>query len=360
MRQILAKKSLYYRLMKVTLCLVFSLHAVAQAPVHVVTAITDDVFKTVQISGSVVADIDAQLSVQISGLVTRVEKRIGDKVLQGDVLISLDDTLAKHTLAVSKAHVDDMQIALDDAQRRLQELQQLQAKQSIAESTLRDLAANIEQRKANLQKATAQWQYDKEIVARHTIKAPFAGVIASREVDPGEWVTPGKSTLQLVDLHHLWLDFSVPEIVLNNINNIGKLTIQRQYDDQPLPADVVSIIPVADTASRSVILRAKPSQSNDVYPGMAVNGTLSLTIDRRGVIVPRDAILRRTDGSKVIWTVKDVDGTTLAIENPVTIGQTMGDQVEILHGLSQGARVVVRGNESLSPNQSVNVVNDDV
>jgi membrane fusion protein, multidrug efflux system len=353
-------KTLHSYLIKMTFCVLISQHVAAQAPVHVVAATTNDIFQTVQISGSVVADIDAQLSVQISGLVTHVEKRIGDTVLKDDVLIRLDDTLAKHTMAVSKAHVDDMQIALNDAKRRLQELQQLQAKQSIAESTLRDLAASIEQRQANLEKATAQWHYDKELVARHRIKAPFSGVIAARDVDPGEWVNPGKLILQLVDLKHLWLDFSVPEVVLNNMDNIGKLTIERQHNAQTLPAEVVAVIPVADSTSRSVILRAKPSTSDNLYPGMAINGTLFLNVKRRGIVVPRDAILRRTDGSKVVWTVNLIDGATLAIENPVTLGQTMGDVVEILEGLTPGATVVTRGNESLSPNQVVNVVNNDV
>lgn len=335
----------------------FSQFSFAQAPVHVAPVATESIARVIQISGTVVADFDAELSAEISGIVKTIDKRIGQKVARGENLISLDDTLAVHTMQMAKANVDDATIAYNDAVRRLNELQQLQIKQSVAESTIRDLQAAVQQKEAALTRARTQWQRDSEIVARHKIKAPFDGIIARRFVDPGEWVNPGKATLQMVAFEKLWLDFSVPESVLSELDKTPSLTYRTQGDSRDNAADIDAIIPVADINSRSVTLRARPQTNSGLYPGMAINGTLLIDSGRLGITVSRDAILRRTDGSKVVWTVEPDGNQFIAIENTVQIGQTMGNRVEIISGLKPDAKTVVRGNESLSPEQNVSVVN---
>ena len=345
------------RFFYLSLAFSFAQFSVAQAPVHVATVAEENIARVIQISGSVVADFDAELSSEISGIVKTIDKRIGQKVSRGEILISLDDTLALHSMQMAKANVDEANIAYKDAIRRLNELQQLQIKQSVAESTIRDLQAAVQQQEAALTRARTQWQRDSEIVARHKIKAPFDGVIARRFVDPGEWVSPGKATLQMVAFEQLWLDFSVPESVLAELDKTSSLTYRTQGDSRDNAANIEAIIPVADINSRSVTLRAQPKTNDGLYPGMAISGTLQIDSGRVGITVSRDAILRRTDGSKVVWTVERDGNQFIAIENTVQVGQTMGDRVEIISGLEPAAKIVVRGNESLSPAQPVSVVN---
>jgi len=335
----------------------FSTHSFAQAPVHVANVESNKIVDVIQISGSVVADYDANLSVEVAGMVRRIEKRMGDNAKQGDVLIRLDDTLARHSMEMSDANMREATIALYDAQRRLDELQQLQIKQSVAESTIRDLQANVKQREAALARSRAQWQRDSEIVARHQIKAPFDGIIARRMVDPGEWVSQGKTALQMVALDKLWLDFSIPESVLDKLDQESTLSYQLLQSSEQHDAYVRTIIPVADTQSRSVILRAEPKNNSGLFPGMAITGSLVIDTGKIGITVSRDAILRRTDGRRIVWTVERKDGLDIATENTIEVGRTMGNQVEILSGLTAGDTVVIRGNESLSPGQPVSKVN---
>ncbi len=345
------------RLFSVVMMFFCTEYSAAQAPVHIAPVATESIAQVIQVSGSVVADFDAELSTEISGIVKTIDKRLGQKVRRGETVISLDDTLAAHTMHMAKANLDDADITHKDAVRRLNELQQLQIKQSVAESTIRDLQAAVQQKEAALTRARAQWQRDSEIVARHKIAAPFEGIIARRFVDPGEWVNPGKATMQIVAFEQLWLDFSVPESVLSELDKTPSLTYRTQRDTRENAANIEAIVPVADINSRSVTVRAQPLSKSGLYPGMAVSGTLMIDSGRRGITVSRDAILRRTDGSKVVWTVESDGSQFIAVENTVQVGQTMGDRVEIISGLTPEAKTVVRGNESLFPNQAVSVVN---
>jgi multidrug efflux pump subunit AcrA (membrane-fusion protein) len=93
-----------------------------------------------------------------------------------------------------------------------------------------------------------------------------------------------------------------------------------------------------------------------MLPGMSVTASLKLATGRRGVAVPRDAIIRFPDGRVVVWVVESgADGPT-AREQPVSTGLAFDSMVEIRHGLDAGAVVVTRGNEALQNGQRISLV----
>ena len=329
----------------------------AAAPVAVATATTSEVAEVLQLTGTVTARRDAQLSVATAGLVTALLVEAGDRVAQGDLLIELDGELARHQYEGARAAEAQSQRALEDARRRLEEARSLAPKQSIAETVVKDIAAEVAEDEAALQRARAEVGYRKGILDRHRVAAPFAGVISERSVELGEWVTPGQSVFALVSTEELRLDFQVPEDYLGRVRAGQQATFTLGADrGQTFSGKVLTTVPVTDPTVRTFLARVQTDQAvPGMRPGMSARAELRLGTGQQGVTVPRDAVLRYGDGRQIAWVVEEVDGQTVAAERLVQTGFTFDGRIEIQSGLASGERVVVKGNETLRNGQAVNV-----
>jgi len=125
----------------------------------------------------------------------------------------------------------------------------------------------------------------------------------------------------------------------------------------PREARVETIVPVSDPGARSFLLRTRPVAPDPcLIPGMAVQGEMQLDSGKRGLVIPRDAILRYPDGRIMVWVVDSRDTRTVVAERRITTGLNFDGVVEVLTGLAAGERVVVKGNEALEMDQPVNIV----
>ena len=128
----------------------------AGAPVAVVKAQARDIVEVIQLNGSVSARRNAQLSVATAGLVTQLDLDEGAHVQAGEVLLGLDAELARQQYQAAHAVEKQAGRALDDARRRLAEAQELAPKQSIAKTVVKDLAAEVAEDEAALERARAE------------------------------------------------------------------------------------------------------------------------------------------------------------------------------------------------------------
>lgn len=323
----------------------------------VATSEQSDIVRVVQITGTVTALRDAQLSVQTAGLVASLRVYEGDQVEKGDLLLELDASLALHQSDAAVAAQQRSQSALADAKRRLEEARRLAPLQSIAETVVKDLEAEVAEDEAALRETTAALRYRRGVLEHHRLRAPFAGVISDRSAELGEWVIPGQAVLSLVSTNELILDIQVPE------DYLGKLELGARVDFS-LGADketrylgrVEALVPVTDPTVRTFLVRVRPEAGFErMLPGMSALANLSLVTGEVGVTVPRDAILRYSDGRVVVWVVEQHDGQSVAAERVVQTGLSFGGRVEIRDGLEAGLPVVVKGNESLRNGQSLAV-----
>lgn len=332
--------------------------AVAQerrVPVAVTSVQEQLIQRQLQLSGTVTAERAARLSVATSGLVNNLSVDAGDRVATGDVLLELDSELANFQWQSAQAAEVQARHALDDARRRLKEARHLAPQQSIAETVVRDLAAEVSEDEAALQAAIAQAGYRQGILERHQLRAPFSGVISVRHTELGEWVTPGQAILELVAIDNLRIDLQVPEDHLGGIESGGQVNFTLGADRQKHHTGrIVAAVPVTDPTARTFLLRIVPTEVVAVMrPGMSVRTDLRLGTNRKGLVVPRDAVLRQADGRVVVWAVEQVDGGSVAAERLVRTGLSFGGLVEITEGLSVKDQVVVRGNESLRNGQAL-------
>ena len=327
----------------------------AAAPVAIATAETAEVAEVLQLTGTVTARWDAQLSVATAGLVTALQVDAGDRVARGDLLLELDGELARHQYEGARAAEAQSLRALEDARRRLEEARRLAPKQSIAETVVKDIAAEVAEDEAALQRSRAEVGYRKGILDRHRLQAPFPGVISERNVELGEWVTPGQSVLALVSTEELRLDFQVPEDYLDRVQAGQQVEFTVGADrDRQYRGQVLTTVPVTDPTVRTFLARVQTSEPiPGMLPGMSARAELSLGTGERGVTVPRDAVLRYGDGRQIAWVVERADGVDVAAERLVQTGFTFDGRIEIRSGLAAGERVVVKGNETLRNGQAV-------
>ena len=324
-------------------------------PVAVGTAQQAEILEQIQLSGTVTARRSAQLSVATAGLVNTLELDAGDRVAANQVLLELDAELANQQYQAARAMEAQARHALDDARRRLAEARELAPKQSIAETVVKDIAAEVAQDQAVLDKASADAAYYSGVLQRHQLKAPFAGVITARMVELGEWIVPGQAAFTLVSTEQLRLDFQAPEDYQGKLGNGQAIEFSLGGGKQArFPATVASTVPASNAQSRTFLVRAvADTPVEGMLPGMSVTAQLRLASGEQGVVVPRDAVLRYADGRQIVWVVEQREGQSVASERLVQTGQVFDGQVEIRRGISAGETVVIKGNEALRSGQAV-------
>jgi RND family efflux transporter MFP subunit len=315
------------------------------------------ILQQVPLTGTVMAQRSARLSTSTSGLVNKLKVDAGSEVAEGEVLLELDSELAALQLDSAEARARQAGNALDDARRRLQEARELIPQRSIAETVVRDLEAEVQQDQAAREQAIAEAGYQRALLARHTLRAPFAGVVSAKLTELGEWVTPGQAVLDLVATDAIRMDFPVAEDYLTTIGKGATVYYSLSANPQQrFTGEVETVVPVTEPGARTFLLRVLPAETNPLLlPGMSVTAVLQMPTGREGLVVPRDATLRYPDGRTVVWTIqRGGDGVTVR-ENLVETGLQFDGLVEIRNGLSGGEQVVLEGNEALQMGQLVRV-----
>lgn len=306
------------------------------------------------LTGSVTALRTSQLSSAEAGLVSELAVEMGDTVTQGEPLLSLDTRDITLENQRARADLAQAEAERDEAQRLVNEANQLSA-QNFAASDRRQRESRLAAAQATLEARRADYALTQLQLERHQIRAPFDGMVTQRESNVGEWVNPGDALLTLVDLASLRLDFSVPLSAYQRFEG-STLEVRLEGDEQWNTARTLARIPL-DASSRQFLLRAVADTPLEMLPGMAVEGRLQVN-GESGPSVPRDALIRRPDGSVSVWLARQNDDTWQAFEQRVEIGSSHQGEVAVNEGLSAGERVIVVGNKRLEEGQNVTLSDD--
>ncbi len=330
--------------------------AAAEAPQVVTEEVTEQpVIEEIRANGSVVALRHAALSPAVAGQVAELAVDSGDRVETGKTLLTLDPEIASAELRAAEAAAAEAEETLADARRRLSEARELGPSEGISESEIRSREAEVRIAERALERLRATAAGHRARLDRHSLKAPFDGVIGRRQTDPGEWVTPGTEVLELVATNRLRVDFRVSQRYFPRLSPETELDVRfNGLPGQSFPAQIRAIVPVNDPQARTFVVRTELEETDlTLIPGMSASATLRLDTGRVSPVIPRDALIRHPEGRTTAWTVSREDGEYRAREHRVETGLVFGDWVEIRQGLEAGATVVTRGNERLQLGQKV-------
>jgi RND family efflux transporter MFP subunit len=310
--------------------------------------------------GSAIPRRMSQISAQVDGLVEEFYVEEGQAVDAGDPLFRLDDRLARIAVTRAEAEVAEARARLEDAERRLGEAASLLPERAIPESVYESTRIEAEVARAAVMRLEADLARQEELQRRHRVVAPFDGVIVSRGAEVGQWIRTDSSVVGLAEVDRLRIEVPVPQQRFPEVS-IGQQASIR-FDAMPnrtFTGTVGRKIPSSRDQVRTFPVWIDFENSEGmVAPGMSARVSLNLSdSDQRSLVVPNDAIVRRADGSVLIWLVRDDGGQLLATPASVQVGRVNGALVEVSGAdVRAGDWVVVRGNETLRPRQPVRAV----
>jgi HlyD family secretion protein len=332
-------------------------------------------------SGYVTARRAATVSSKVTGKVVEVLVEEGKKVEEGDVLARLDASnieaglrLAQAQLEASRSFLEETKPNLVFAQRELKRFTDLAATKIVSDSDLRKAEMESRALEARLVRQTSevtirereveQW---KQQLDDMVIRAPFAGVVTTKNAQPGEMISTMSAggftrtgICTIVDMSSLEIEVDVNESFINRIQ--PKQPVEATLDAYAavrFPGKVIAIIPTADRQKATVKVRVGFDQLDErILPDMGVKVAFRAADDTKAapagasVIVPKAAVQTR-DNRDLVWVVRDGRVERRA----VTIAQTNGDESTIAAGLSNGEKVVVHPPATLADGTKISEKN---
>ena len=318
--------------------------------VHAFSATTQKLPETVDAVGTVRAIESSTLSSQVMGTVTNIAVREGDRVRAGQVLLSIDaaqlSSQADRAHAAALATGQQVAAAESDATlaaSTLKRFEMLKAQKSVSPQEFDEVQSRSQAAAARLAMVRSQEAEAKaaEAAARTMqgytrIRAPFDGIVIERKVDPGAMAMPGTPLLTVEKAAPLRLEVSVDESLLSSVRiGAGIAVVIDTLGASAVKGKVAQIVPAADPASRSFLVKIDLPSLPGLHSGMFGHAMLERgTADV--LMIPRSAILAR--GS--MQGVYVIGQNQIASMRYISTGNSHGDQVEVLSGLSVGESVV--------------------
>ncbi|WP_226469396.1 efflux RND transporter periplasmic adaptor subunit [Luteimonas panaciterrae] len=340
-------------------------------------------------TGYVVARRTATVSAKITGKVREVLIEEGQRVEEGQVMATLDPvsetadrTLASAQLSASQSEIGRVQAQLKEAEVNASRLSTLVSQQLVSKSQYDQAVAQRDSLRAQLVTAqrNAKVASDQLAIADinldyTVVRAPFAGIVTAKAAQPGEIVSPlsagggftrtGIGTI--VDMDSLEVEVDVGEAFIGRVQ--PKMPVEatlNAYPDWKIPAEVIAIIPAADRGKATVKVRiALKVKDPRIVPDMGVNVSFlenekpatASPLQTRGVRVSATAITQR-EGINVAFALKGGDAGTVE-QRELKLGRTIGDDRQVLSGLSAGDEVILSPPAELKDGSKVRVAGAD-
>jgi RND family efflux transporter MFP subunit len=330
-------------------------------------------------SGYVTARRQATVSAKVTGKVIEVNIEEGMKVKEGQVLARLDDSNIRTSLDVAQAQLDSSRLSVEETRAQLKQAEQAfareteLAKQKIAsQADLETAEANATMlrqrlRRQELDITTGERQvtlWNRQIEDM-VIRAPFDGVVTTKNAQPGEMISPisagggftrtGIGTV--VDMTSLEIELDVNESYINRVEPAQAAEAALDaYPEWKIPCKVIAIIPTADRQKATVKVRVGFDKLDPrILPDMAVKvafhetaGAPAAAALARSVVVPKSA-LQNQDGHDVLFAVEN----GRAERRAVTVSEAQGEDAVLSAGVSAGEKVIIEAPAGLKSGAAV-------
>ncbi len=297
----------------------------------------------------------AELAFRVSGKVTKLNAKEGDRVEQGQVIASLDPTDYQIKYNNQKAN-------FDNARKNFNRAKDLVKKGNISKMDFDRLEAEYKSATSALESAQQNLDYTKLV-------APFSGILARRHIQAFEEVQAKQAIFDLQDLAQLEVKFDVPENIVRRVDRVDN-EHGAQSDEKPIPTFVyfsdnpqkrypikfreVSTQADDKTQTFEVTYTMDEIDGATILPGMTATVIADLSnLSGEEIIhsVPSSAIVGDYKLDPTAWVIDETNMTVSP--RPVKVGRMMGDNIEIFEGLEPGERIVTAGTPFLTEGMKV-------
>ena len=302
--------------------------------------------------GTVQAAQTSEVASQMMGNIVEIRAREGDHVQRGQVLAVIDDSQpraavdrataadlgaqeqlvgADSDLALAESTLQRYQALFEKKSVSPQEFDEVKARQQAARAR-RDMAkAGQAQAQAALNQARTSLEYTR-------IRAPFDGVVTEKKADSGTLASPGMPIFTVEDVRRYRLETTVNENDLRYVRTGEQVSVFIDaLDNAGLKGKVVQIVPAADAASRTFLVKIDLPTDTHQRSGLFGRAQFSRG-ERRALLIPRSAVVERGQ----LQGIYVLDQNKVASLRYITLGKPSGTEVEVLAGLQKGERLVAR------------------
>lgn len=283
------------------------------------------------------------------GVVTRVLVEPGSWVAKGQVLATVDRSVQAQTAESLAASVRVAQADARLAQAELERAQKLVSGGFISKADIDRKTATRDQALARVRVAQAQFSETQARNRRLDIRAPEAGLVLTRQVEPGQIVSAGSGVLfRMAQGGQMELRVQLAEADLQRTRVGSAAQVTPTGSTQTFSGSVWQVSPVIDPQTRQGIARVQLSYDPALRPGGFASAQIT-TGAQTAVILPQSAIQTDAQGNYVFT----LDAKDQAVRTPVTTGEVTDAGVSITHGLTGNERVVMTAGAFLNPGQKV-------
>ena len=309
-------------------------------------------------SGYVVARRKAAVASKGTGTLVYLAVEEGDRVKKGQVIARLDDSDVAASLRRARENLRVAEADLDDARRNYERMQKLVGTRAIAQADYDAAEARYKRVTATIEAAKFAVREAEVAVENTRIIAPFDGTVLKKNADVGEIVAPlagavssRAAVVTIADMSSLEVDADVSEANITRVdgNQSCEITLDA-YPQQRYPGYVSNIVPTADRAKATVMVKIKFKQYDErVLPEMGAKitflapGASTDAMNIKPVLTVPAAAVATRDGRQVVFQIKD----DRAMAVPVTTGRKFGSSIEITAGLKEGDKVIAKTDEQI-------------
>ena len=288
-------------------------------------------------SGTVTSDHRVSISSRLSGYIRELTVREGDQVKAGQILVRVDPVDAKQALIQAKAD-------LADAEADLNRYKELFKSGAVSKQQLSKIELRYTVAKSQVKQASNQLSYAE-------VRSPVAGVVVEKRLSQGDLAAPGMPILTIEDPASLLVETYVSEGFISKIheNDIVDVTIPSLK--QTFEGTVRQVVQAADPVSHQFLVKVALKASADIHPGMFAQAGFRVG-ERQAILVPQST-LKTHSGLHAVYVL---DSHGISQYRLVRLGQTLGDNVEVVAGLHDGD-TIVWGNPNIKTGMKIQAKN---
>jgi RND family efflux transporter MFP subunit len=287
--------------------------------------------------GTIQAVHEATVGSRLLARVVSISPKLkaGQPVQEGDILLQLDETGLEAKVKQAKSAVVAAEALRAQAASDVKDFAPLLKSKAISRQTYDNAVTVFDAAVANLQGAEEAVKVATAELNHATVRAPMNAVVIDKKVNVGDTVTPGQVLVTLFDPQRMQLVASVRESLAHDLKEGQSIGVRIDKLKKVCSGTISEIVPEAQTASRSFLVKVTGPCPPGIYSGMF--GRVLIPLDEeRILVVPRAAV--RNVGQLELVEVVEKDRTS---RRAIRTGRRIGDDVEVLSGLRVGERVVV-------------------
>ena len=311
-----------------------------------------DLARTLPFTGALNPQVWSYVKAKVAGEVREMAPREGDTVQAGQIIARLDTLELDAKVAQAQGALDSSRATFELTKKTLENNRNLLAKNFISQITFDNSQSSFSAAEGNLKAAQAAVVLAKKALDDAVVRAPHAGVVATRNAQPGEKVAIDARLYQIMDLSRMEVEASVPAAEIASVVVGQEVSFRVEgHGERAFKGAIARIAPATQAGSRSILAYAVlPNADGVLRGGMFAKGALKLGNTSGALAVPQAAV--REDGQgKFVYTV---EGNKLARAS-VELGMQAEDEglVQVLKGLPVGATVIKTNLGELQPGATV-------